>query len=104
RGGTRQTGNDRRRADAEHERVSSIHDEPPDWLERPPLFESVPAQLRHARAELTTSAAIRQPWVKPTRLVNGFATASLPSTILSGNAGKGRGAGPSSTSPPSRGL
>src|SRR5262249_29446995 len=40
----------------------------------------------------------------PTRLVNGLATASLPSTILSGSAGKAREAGPSITAAPSRGL
>ena len=40
----------------------------------------------------------------PTRLVNGLATASLPSKILSGSAGKAREAGPSITAAPSRGL
>ena len=40
----------------------------------------------------------------PTRLVIGLATASLPSTILSGSAGKAREAGPSITAAPSRGL
>src|SRR5439155_51531 len=40
----------------------------------------------------------------PTRPVNGFATASLPSTILSGSAARARGAGPSMTDAPSRGL
>ena len=41
---------------------------------------------------------------KPTRLVNGFATTSRPSTIASGSAGNGRGAGPSTTRAPSLGL
>src|SRR5260370_28955372 len=40
----------------------------------------------------------------PTRAVNGLATASLPSTILSASAGKEREAGPSMTAAPSRGL
>ena len=47
--------------------------------------------------------AVAQVGTMPTRLVNGFATASLPSTILSGSAGKARGAGPSITAAPSRG-
>src|SRR5262245_14766701 len=42
--------------------------------------------------------------VKPTRLVNGLATISLPSVIFKGSAGSGLGAGPATKAPSARGL
>jgi hypothetical protein len=43
------------------------------------------------------------PFSNPIGAVNGLATTSLPSAILSGSAGNTRGAGPSTTLPPSLG-
>src|SRR5262249_26033557 len=63
-------------------------------------------RLRVRRSEQPPSRARRrsdsssQPFSYPTGDVKGFATTSLPSTILSGSAGSARGAGPSTTRPP----
>src|SRR5215470_8489339 len=42
--------------------------------------------------------------VKPTRLVNGLATISLPSAIFNGSAGSALGAGPATKAPSAPGL
>src|SRR5439155_19477353 len=52
----------------------------------------------------TSDQHVSQVGTMPTRPVNGLATARLPFTILSGSAARARGAGPSISAAPSRGL
>src|SRR4029450_12680792 len=73
---------------------------------RPKTLEPEPEHLNHNAHE--DHKGILNPNLhyaasNPTRDVKGFATASFPSTRVSGKAGSGRGAAPSTTRPPSFG-
>ena len=97
-------------ADALHECLASDHDVSSSLLPRERgLFDLRLARVAWCLLPLGGDCAalgvrIIQVGMMPTRAVNGLATASLPSTILSGSAGNARVAGPSMTVAPSRGL